>query len=373
MSNKKGTNTEEVTSDEELVKLLIDSLNKENRIAYSLATDSTPVELKTFIPTGSTLLDMVIANRRNGGVPSGRIVEVSGLEGSGKSLVATHIAASVQRIGGVAIYADTENAVSPDFMKRIGIDLEKLIYLKPTSVEETFESAQKVITKTREALRNQDKPIAFIWDSVAATPVKAEIEGTFDANSRMGVAAKTMSLAMRKLTQTIGCEKVTFVFVNQLRQKIGAPPYADPYVTPYGMAIPFHASVRIRLASGGHIKVGEEVVGVHCRAKVVKNKIGPPFRRVEFNIMFDRGIDDEGSWYEFLHEKGVMKKTHGWSSLILDSQEHKFQHHKWKEFLKDQTNRDKILSILEDKLVKDYSDIVVDPENIQIDQSELGG
>ena len=367
---KKREEGEPLENDEDLVKALIDCLNKENKIAYSLASSSSPVEVKTFVPTGSSLLDFVLANKKDGGVPVGRIIEINGIQGSGKSLIASHIAANAQKAGGVVIYADTENAVSIDFMKRLQVDLEKLVYIQPSSVEETFESAEKVILKTRETLKNKDKPVVFIWDSVAATPVKTEIEGTYDANSRMGVAAKTMSLAMRKLTQTIGYEKVTCVFINQLRQRFNAPPYSDPWVTPYGMAIPFHASVRIRLTPGGMIKNGEEIIGVACKAKVVKNKIGPPFRTVNFNIMFDYGIDDEQSWYDLLHEKGDIRKAASWSYLTLNGKEHKFQHSGWRELVKDKVNKDAIFTIIEKYLVKDYSEKDLTPENIVLENLE---
>jgi len=262
-----------------LSKMLIKEFNKDEektgKMAWNLSTDlDNPTEVKEWISTGSTLLDYDISNRRGGGIPVGKLTEISGEEASGKSLLAAHIIANTQKRGGLAVLADTENAYNPDFGRQIGVDNDKLVYLQPRTIEEVGEAIEKVIILAKQ--KAKDKLVTIIWDSVAGTPSQAEIEGSYDPNDRIGVTAKALAKMMRKLTQVWGKERICMVFTNQLKTKIGVM-YGDPMTTPGGKAIPYHSSVRIRLTRSTLDKdeTGDdqlEALGVNTNCKVVKNR-----------------------------------------------------------------------------------------------------
>ena len=319
--DKNELSIEQETDSVKLSKLLIKSLNrdedKDGKLAWNLATDlDNPTAVTEWIDTGSTLLNYAISNLRNGGIPVGKLTEISGEEASGKSLMCAHLARDVQKKDGIVAYLDTENAMNPDFMMQLGVDLNKLIYVEPGTIEQVGETIEKIIVNVRQKAPN--KLVLIIWDSIAGTPSQCEIEGSFDPNDRIGVTGKAMGKMMRKLTQTLGKERIALVFTNQLRVKIGCV-YGDPMTTPGGKAVPYHASVRVRLERGGTEKgEGEqkdEVLGVNTRAKVIKNRLGPPLRKSKFFISFASGVEDESSWHEFLHEQGVVAKANGWDTI----------------------------------------------------------
>lgn len=298
-----------------ILKSLMGQFNKngEDKVAWNLAKDQdNPTDVKEFISTGSTLLDYIISNRRNGGVPVGKFTEISGQEASGKSLLAAHILANAQKRGAVAVLIDTENACNPDFMSRVGVDLTKLLYLQPGTVEKCFEAIEKCISVAR-ARKDFKSPVVIVWDSVAATPPQAEIEGDYDPNSRMGLLAKALAKGLRKLGDTVGKDRITVVFTNQLKQNPGAGPYQDPWVTPGGKAIPYHASVRVRLTQSTKIKDEEnEVKAIKTNARCIKTRLGPPLRTTHFEIHFDHGVDDVNSLLTFLHEQtSEVRKNNG--------------------------------------------------------------
>jgi recombination protein RecA len=303
-----------------ILKTLKDSFNKDkgddDYVAWNLSVDENPTSVKEFISTGSTLLDYIVSNRRNGGIPVGKITEIQGEEASGKSLIAAHIIANVQAKGGVAVYIDTENAMNPEFAKQVGVDLSKVLYLQPGTIEACFEAIEKCITFVR--TKNSNALFVIIWDSIAATPPQAEIEGDYDPNSRIGLMAKALAKGMRKLTNTFGKERVTMVFTNQLKMRPGVM-YGDPFVTPGGKAIPYHASARIRLSSSTKLKDQKtnEVFGIKTNGKIVKTRLGPPHRSCTFQIHFSSGIDDVGSWRDFLHERKIIEKRAGY--MIMEN------------------------------------------------------
>ena len=302
------------TSSLQLTKALIKEFNKDSddKIAWCLGTDSdNPTEVKEYISTGSTLLDYIITNKKGGGIPVGKLTEICGEEASGKSLLCAHLIAECQRRGGIAIYIDTENAANPQFMEQIGVDINRLVYLQPGTVEEVGAAIEKSILMAR--TKAPDKLVLIIWDSVAGTPCQAEVEGSYDPNDRIGVTAKALAKMMRKLTQAWGKERIAMVFTNQLKVKIGVM-YGDPMQTPGGKAIPYHASVRVRLNRGqldADVKT-KQVYGVHTSAKVIKCRLAPPLRKCNFDITFATGIDDVGSWFTYLHEVGDIEKANGW-------------------------------------------------------------
>lgn len=367
-----------------LVKSFIKAFNKdgEEKVAWNLATDDdNPTDVKDFISTGSTLLDYIISNRRDGGVPAGKLTEISGEEASGKSLLCAHLIANVQKKGGLAVYIDTENAANPQFMEQVGVDISKVVYLQPGTIEGVFEHIEKCITMAR--AKDVKRQVLIIWDSVAATPPQAELDGNYDPTNSIGLMARSISKGMRKLTDTVGKDRITLVFTNQLKTKIGVQ-YGDPMTTPGGKAIPYHASVRIRLSQSTRIQDAEkEILGIRTLAKCIKTRLGPPHRKCYFAIMFDHGVADLESWFEKLHEAGAIEKRAGWcymedvpttvwddeKSKVELQKEFKFRERLWKETLEgDPAFLEHVRGLVEKKMIVRYGersdDTEVDPESL---------
>lgn len=252
------------------------------------------------ISTGSLSLDMALG----GGIPKGRIIEIYGPESSGKTTMTLHAVAEVQKEGGVAAFVDAEHALDPAYAKRLGVDVEKLLVSQPDSGEQALEIVETLV-------RSNAVDIVVV-DSVAALVPQAEIEGDM-GDSHMGLQARLMSQALRKLTGIINRSKCTVVFINQLRMKIGVM-FGNPETTTGGNALKFYASVRMDIRRIGQIKVGEEITGNRVRVKVVKNKIAPPFRQAEFDIMYNQGISTEGDVLDLATEKGLVEKAGAWFS-----------------------------------------------------------
>lgn len=296
-----------------MIKTLRNSLNKsdEDKVSWDLTKEDSPTHIRDWISTGSTILDYIISNRRNGGIPCGKITELQGEESSGKSLLCAHIIANTQKKGGIAVYLDTENALNPDFARRIGVDLEKLIYIQPGTIEKAFEYIEGIIKTVR--AKAPDQAVTILWDSVGNTPPQAEIEGTFDPNARMGLGAKAMAIGLRKTTDLIGKEQITMVFTQPLTYRMDAGMYGDPLGTKYGKALPYHSSLRLRVSSSTKLKdKSGEIYGLVTNGRVIKSRLGTSHRTCKFEIHFDFGIDDEASWFLVLHEAGLITKDNGW-------------------------------------------------------------
>jgi len=283
---------------------LITSLNKENgsRIAYNLAEDESPTHVKSWVSTGSTLLDYIISNRKSGGLPVGRIIEIFGPPSIGKSHIATQIARSTQQMGGIAVYIDTENATSVENLQALGVDVtRRFVYVDTHCTEDVFDTAEKTILKAK--AMQKDVPITIIWDSVAASSPKAELLGDYDKET-IGLQARAISKGMRKITGVIGDQSVLMICLNQIRTKIGVL-HGDPTTVPGGMAIPFHASVRLKLGAGQQIKnKNDDVIGINVSAKTIKNKVSPPFRTANFQIHFGKGIVEHEEIFDVLRDAG---------------------------------------------------------------------
>ncbi len=305
------------TKEVDLAEVLAESLNKQSKdqkVAFFLDNGDSPTNVDGWISTGASMLDVAISNRPYGGLPVGRITEVTGLEQSGKSLLSAHLLAETQKLGGIAVLIDTENAVSREFLEAIGVDTTKLLYVAAETVEQCFEYTETIIEKVR--TNSKDKYVTIVVDSVAAASTEKEMEADYGKDGYATDKAIIISKAMRKITNLIGRQKITLVFTNQLRQKMNAMPFSDPWTTSGGKAIAFHASVRLRLKSMGTIKAkengNERIVGIKVRCQVVKNRMGPPLRSADFDIFFDRGIDNYGAWLGMMKENGIVKQSGAW-------------------------------------------------------------
>jgi len=323
-------------------------------VAHNL-TQANPTEVKEWIPTGSRWLDSIISRGQLSGIPVGKVVEIAGLESSGKSYMAAQVAANAQKMGIDVVYFDSESAIDPSFLERAGCDVNRLLYIQAQSVEFVLETIEDL-------LGSNDSQMLFIWDSLALTPAISDIEGDFNPLSSMAVKARILAKGMSKLTVPIANSQSTFLVLNQLKTNITRSPseaMVEPYMTPGGKAMIYAYSLRVwltgRKAKASFIlddhgfRVGSEV-----KATLKKSRFGTQGRQCTFKILWGDaiGIQDEESWFEAIKGSKHLKSSGAWYTLDMGNGENvKFQPSKWKDKIQDDTFKARILEIMDEEVI----------------------
>jgi len=323
-----------------------------------------------WISTGSSLLDLAISNRKNGGLPVGRICELSSQESVGKSLICAHILANTQKMGGYSALIDTENAAAPEFWKSIGLDIRNLGYMQLYTVEDIFSTLEQIIGTTRKY--NENQLVTIVVDSLSQASSETEMESAHGKDGYNTSKAIIISKACRKIVGLIGKQRILVVFTNQLRMNMNAIGHMDKWVVPGGKAMAFAASVRLRLNNMGKLKGSyQKIIGNNCKAVVTKNRMGPPHRSALFPIHFDSGIQNLQSWLEFLKENGFAKKVDEKYNIKLPSDTVKVTVPEFVEKINtNQQFKDEVYDVIASEYIMKYRDpnsAII--ENVEVDET----
>lgn len=350
-------------------------------VAHNLAGDN-PTSVKEWIPTGSRWLDSIICKGQVAGIPVGKITEIAGLQSTGKSYMATQIAANAQKTGKMVVYFDSESAIDPMFLERAGCDLDRLMYVQASSVEFVLETIEELLGAT-------DEQIVFIWDSLAFTPSISDVEGDFNPQSSMAMKARILAKGMSKLVIPIADKKATLLVLNQLKTNIPQGPMArqiamtTPFITPGGKAMHYAYSLRIwltgRKAKSAFIEDEKGFrIGSEVKVKLEKSRFGTQGRNCAFRIMWgteDVGIRDEESWFDAIKGCEHLSSAGAWYTLATpDGYVKKFQPSKWTEIISsDSEFRDKVIKIMDEEIVQKFdkrqgsaSAFYEDPEDLTV-------
>tara|TARA_Y100000034_G_scaffold17707_1_gene19484 strand:- start:24 stop:1139 length:1116 start_codon:yes stop_codon:yes gene_type:complete len=328
-------------------------------VAHNLEEDN-PTDVKEWIPTGSTWLDSIVCKGKKGGIPIGKVVELAGLPSTGKSYMACQIAANAQKMGIDVIYFDAESAIDSDFIKAIGVDTNKMIYVQPPSVEFVLETIENL-------LESNENRMLFIWDSLAFTPAALDVEGDFNPQSSMAVKARILSKAMSKLAVPIAVSQSTLLVLNQLKTNIATGPGAHiaamttPYVTPGGKAMNYAYSLRIWL-TGRKAKSSFVVddngyrIGSEVKVKIEKSRFGTQGRTCNFKIIWGDGVGimDDESLFEAIKVSSKLSSSGAWYTLSMESGDVKFQPGKWAEKMQDPSFKEEVLKIIDEEVIRKF-------------------
>ena len=328
-------------------------------VAHNLE-EANPTEVTDWIPTGSTWLDSIICRGKKAGIPIGKVVEIAGLEATGKSYMAAQIAANAQKMGIDVIYFDSESAIDPTFLRQAGCDVSTLIYVQATTVEFVLETIESL-------LESNENRMLFIWDSLALTPAVSDVEGDFNPQSSMAVKARVLSKGMSKLTVPIANAKSTFLVLNQLKTNIASGPMAHvqamttPYVTPGGKAMTYAYSLRIWL-TGRKAKssfVNDENgfrIGSEVKAKLEKSRFGTQGRTCNFKIIWGDGVGimDDESLFEAIKVSDKLSSSGAWYTLSTESGDIKFQPSKWGEKMQDPSFKEEVIKIIDEEIIRKF-------------------
>jgi protein RecA len=369
-------------SKEDIANKVCNSINNDlgEKIYFLDQPEWNPSDITEWISTGNSILDVYISNRKDGGIPVGRITEINGLESSGKSLLVGHILAETQKKGGIAVLIDTENAISREFLQVIGIDLSKLLYIPCSLIEDVFEIIQNIIETVRKS--DEEKLITIVVDSVMGATHKAEQEADFNKQGYNTHKAIILGQAMRKITETIATQRIALVFTNQLRQRLDVT-FGDPWATSGGKAIAFAASLRLRLKMKEKIKLLSKseseyeidekkktdlkVVGIKVNVLVIKSRIGSAYNNTDINIYFDRGMDAGESWFEaakkcgaivpaIKEENGKKKTIKGYFVVSGGDPEDRFQRTGFMKILENSDSKQLMYDKICEKVIMKYKD-----------------
>lgn len=379
MPPKKSKHAEfnESVDRDELAVLLAKELNKTEKVSYFLDEDNNPSEVTEWVSTGSSLLDLAISNRPHGGLPVGRMVELSGLEGTGKSLICAQIIAETQRRGGLSVFFDSERAVDKSFWIALGVNIRNVNYVPFSTLEEFFTKMEQCIGAFRK--NSKDRLLTIFVDSVAQASTEEEMEADHGVSGYNTGKSIIISKAMRKITGLLSDQRILVVFTNQVRYNMNAGPFGDKWIVPGGKALPFACSVRVRLANLGKIKnsAKTEVIGMECQAQVIKNRCGPNYRTAAFDVMFDSGVQDLASWLDYLKKNGLIEGDgRGYTYTRPDGTKLEFNTVKFVELVNsDAALKEEIYQVICNNYVMKYRDpnskIVEDVERTNTENDDI--
>jgi len=364
-AEKKKSPSKHIESDAEvsrddLALLLQKEMNKANKdgtkVAYFLDEEDNPWDISEWVSTGSTLLDFAISNRANGGLPVGKIAEISGLEGTGKSLVCGHLIAETQKKGGLAVFFDSESAIDKNYWKALGVKISDVPTVPFTTLEELFNNLELCIGSFRK--NSKDRLLTILVDSVAQASIEKEMEAEHGVDGYNTGKSLVLGKAMRKITNLLARQRILLVFTNQVRYNMNAGPFGDKWITPGGKALPFACSIRLRMANLGKIKKDDEIIGMKCQCQVIKSRCGPNFRFAEFEVHYDSGIQNLSSWLKFMKERNIITGDgRGYEYKRASGETVEFNVPKFVELMQtDAALKEEIYKTICDKYVMQYRD-----------------
>lgn len=368
---------------DDLALLLQRELNKSQKdgtkVSYFL-DEENPWDIGEWVSTGSTMLDLAVANRPHGGLPVGKMVELSGLEGTGKSLICGHLIAETQKKGGLSVFFDSESAIDKSYWTALGVKINSVNCVPFTTLEELFTKLELCIATFRKA--DKDRLLTIYVDSIAQASVEKEMESEHGVDGYNTGKSIIISKAMRKITNLISKQRILLVFTNQLRYNMNAGPFGDKWITPGGKALPFSCSVRLRLANLGKLTKGDEVIGMKAQTQVIKNRCGPNYRTAAFEIHYDSGIQDLASWLKYMKEHGLVGGDgHGYTYTRPDGTKLTFKTDKFVEMINtDPAFKEEVYQVICASYIMKYRDpnsaivedvVYADGENDDITEKSL--